>query len=578
MAPSAGHAATSTSNGGQRLPPGGLRPTAKSAALSPRVRGPQRMVSASASLGGGADRLGVDGAVSPGVPVRTARGLRTPATSNHPGAGGLSSGTSLPSSAQVPVAIQPAGRSSLGSRLEGSIGAKNRKLSGERVGGQSTHGYQANGSVLGPSGSSVNVSEAEVPFYASTVSSNGYPQIWATSVQTSPAPAVLVGSNAWAMTGNLPTGQSPRVIPAPLSPSAVAPSSEQWSLLDPSSPLSSSVQGTPCTRGGTVVVPGLRGSSNSHSPHPVTTPWPRSSGHRTPAAPPRFVTRSASDMGSALPRSHVLRSAPPGNNGEVMDRGAAAAAVALLAKEAQEAKLESEFLRRIEALEAKVEDRDGLLAKLSRQQARLDRLETLARENEILKAQMRGEQRREQFDRRPVAAPQAVVQVAEQRPASKDNRATKRPGVVRQASGRIRQEPRDVRIITARDEEAERREVTALHEENGDMEGRSPTRTSTSAPSRAARVQRSSSSGTFSPPAADRSTLVAPRRMVSAPQEYTAPSDAMKVGKKVAASSELECRLEELELALGLQPGSCTKYPLKRSTRETNAVVRERSV
>jgi len=257
-----------------------------------------------------------------------------------------------------------------------------------------------------------------------------------------------------------------------------------------------------------------------------------------------------------------------------MDRGAAAAAVALLAKEAQEAKLESEFLRRIEVLEAKVDDRDGLLAKLSRQQARLDRLELLARENEILKAQMRGDQRRENFDRRP-GPHQVVVQTAE-RPVSKDNRPTRRLGVDRQASGRM---DREVRIVTARDEAVERREASTVPEENGDMEGRSPTRTSISAPSRAARVQRSSSSGTFSPPPPDRHALVAPRRMVSAPQEFTAPSDVFKVGKKVPASSELECRLEELEMALGLQPGACTKYPMKRPLREnSNAVVRERSV
>lgn len=51
--------------------------------------------------------------------------------------------------------------------------------------------------------------------------------------------------------------------------------------------------------------------------------------------------------------------------------------------------VEHQFLRRIQALEAKVSDRDGLLEKLSRQQARLDRLECLAEENEMLRAQLR---------------------------------------------------------------------------------------------------------------------------------------------------------------------------------------------
>lgn len=59
-------------------------------------------------------------------------------------------------------------------------------------------------------------------------------------------------------------------------------------------------------------------------------------------------------------------------------------------------------MRRIEMLEAQVSDRDGLLAKLSRQQARLDRLECLARENEMLRAQMRGDRRAEhERERRP---------------------------------------------------------------------------------------------------------------------------------------------------------------------------------
>merc|ERR1719198_1638661 len=127
--------------------------------------------------------------------------------------------------------------------------------------------------------------------------------------------------------------------------------------------------------------------------------------------------------------------------------GGAAAAAALLARECQDAKLETEFLRRIEALEAKVGDRDSLLAKLSRQQARLDRLESLARENEILKAHMRG-QARLTGDKVPAAGAGGD--------RGKDSTHGRRQGVHRQASGRLRphaeEKAPEVRIVTARDE------------------------------------------------------------------------------------------------------------------------------
>lgn len=50
--------------------------------------------------------------------------------------------------------------------------------------------------------------------------------------------------------------------------------------------------------------------------------------------------------------------------------------------------LEQILLERIAALEAQVVDRHGLVAKINRQQEQLDRLETLAKENAILKAQV----------------------------------------------------------------------------------------------------------------------------------------------------------------------------------------------
>lgn len=257
--------------------------------------------------------------------------------------------------------------------------------------------------------------------------------------------------------------------------------------------------------------------------------------------------------------------------------GSAAAEVALLARECKDAKLESEFLRRIEALEAKVGDRDGLLQRLSRQQARLDRLENLARENEILKAQMRGEHRQH-----PSKAAGTGGFQAER--AGKDQSLTRRLAVNRQASGRLRHEerPAEVKIMTARDEAAMRREaVSPGLEETTDAEARSSlgdrhvaARVLPPGHGPVRQVHRCSSSGNVSPPVPER--VAAPlRRMVSAPQEFAVPSEA----REQPQSSELETRLEELEFALGLQPGACSKPTLQRPLRDnSNAVFRERSV
>jgi len=68
---------------------------------------------------------------------------------------------------------------------------------------------------------------------------------------------------------------------------------------------------------------------------------------------------------------------------------------------------EVELMKRIEMIEAKVVDRDGLVARLSRQQARLDKLEALARENDILRAQVRGEHRRAEFGKSPAGKEQS---------------------------------------------------------------------------------------------------------------------------------------------------------------------------
>lgn len=306
---------------------------------------------------------------------------------------------------------------------------------------------------------------------------------------------------------------------------------------------------------------------------PRTAPLPRSASEATggPSAPRTLHARRA----PAAAAARNADAAEPRDMWPDIERGFgaaalgasvgdAAAAAAALARECQEAKLETEFLRRIEALEAKVGDRDGLLAKLSRQQARLDRLETLARENEILRAQVRGDQRRDHFDQRQAAASTAGGGKA---PGGGKERQVRRPAVDRQNSGRQQQhQPREVKIVTAQEE------ALSLLEETGDVD--SARETARPAPGGlpaglpARQVHRCSSSGTFSPPA--EKPAVAPRRMFSAPQEYL-PSEGLKaqVGQP---GSELESRLEELELALGLQPGVCAKSSTQRP------VMRERSV
>lgn len=608
----------------------GLQSRAKTAVLSPRVRPPpQRMVSVPLSAMGGVYRdPNLEHCMSPAAPLA------------HP-LQAVPASASMVSPSGHAVAASSAGaalkRSSLGGRAGTSVGARQRNSSTERYSAVVPPREDEDTSFLSHAGGASSPSYG--PAAAMAPGSPGQARLWASS----PSTAVY---HAWGVHGQLSAtaGMSPRVAVA--APSAPGP--QDFSV-------SAAAQGFANSMVPAVLVPGLR-SSASHSPGPVTAPWPRSPGTAgaparqfsgdlptgvvrqasgraqirlatdpnaasvagvlTPGHPhSRLMPRSASDVsGGASTGSRMIpvrgpafvgssQQAPTVWQQEALSRsfkeqemlssvgadptglraqmerlygpgGAAAAAVAA-AKECQDAKLETEFLRRIQALEAKVGDREALLAKLSRQQARLDRLENLARENEILKAQMRGEQRRDNFsNQRPVAGGSAASSI-------KDQQFGRRLGVNRQASGRAKPEASpswaspEVRILTVSDAT----EASPRQEDGGEPEPESTDmrvpRVAPPGSSCAQDVRRCSSSNTFSSSSLDHERMapVAPRRFSSAPQEFMTSADALK-GEPLAPTV-LESRLEELELALGLQPGVCAKPSLGA---KTNAVTRERSV
>lgn len=115
------------------------------------------------------------------------------------------------------------------------------------------------------------------------------------------------------------------------------------------------------------------------------------SGTPVPQQPPPMLMRSASDASGAFGVFGTQKMM-------VQTASAHVATPKLVQRQIHPpvpaASQDSEILRRLEAIEAKVGDRCGLLEKLSKQQAQLDRLENLARENEQLRAQVRNDQRR----------------------------------------------------------------------------------------------------------------------------------------------------------------------------------------
>lgn len=218
--------------------------------------------------------------------------------------------------------------------------------------------------------------------------------------------------------------------------------------------------------------------------------------------------------------------------------------------------MEQEFLRRIEVLEQKVVDRDGLLAKLTHQQARLDRLETLARENEMLKAQMRDDLRRRPNTER--GSSKDARRAAGGKPSMAGG-GQSRSDISRTDIGRSDSASREA--LLSRDMLPARRVVSPPPAE---MDKRTEPCSPQVAVSH--QVHRCSSSGLVSPPPPDRVDRPPPRRMMSAPMDYVPPQYETA---KVVTASDLESRLEELEQALGLQPGANGKC---------NGVMRERSV
>eukprot|EP00927_Polykrikos_kofoidii_P003096 TRINITY_DN11222_c0_g1_i3.p1 TRINITY_DN11222_c0_g1~~TRINITY_DN11222_c0_g1_i3.p1 ORF type:complete len:768 (-),score=111.22 TRINITY_DN11222_c0_g1_i3:134-2437(-) len=235
----------------------------------------------------------------------------------------------------------------------------------------------------------------------------------------------------------------------------------------------------------------------------------------------------------------------------------------------------TEFMGRIEALEAKVVDRDGRIVKLSRQQARLDRLlETLARENELLKSQMQSEPRRQEVDRRQYTGGVRTTKeehggglsVGGVRVATCASGVAPVTGVTRsRASGGHTGAGSGTMGVCggARSggNSSSRGDGTSPRVEAGFRRGMG------SAPCNVeVAVATTSSLAAAAAPVTHGSTTMGspmqPRRLVSSPAHHDCSSrslasrEELKVhGKKSLPRTELESRLEELEMALGLQPG-----------------------
>mmetsp|Transcript_68949 Transcript_68949/g.191986 ORF Transcript_68949/g.191986 Transcript_68949/m.191986 type:complete len:753 (+) Transcript_68949:124-2382(+) len=255
------------------------------------------------------------------------------------------------------------------------------------------------------------------------------------------------------------------------------------------------------------------------------------------------------------------------------------------------------FIKRIEALEAKVIDSEGLVTKLSRQQARLDRLEVLARENEVLRAKVRGEQRRTDSDQRRISPPHKCHS-SEQAGGGVASGVNSPPrghpfpsGRQRYISGRFSPgaaggagigrsdvaSPREAPAVPRRGMTGGTGSTAAHHHgalplsRGSDQSLARASATSSVALSKGRPVateggtggsgggltaaERSSCGDVATSP---RSSL--PRRLVSSPalQESARSlgSEGVARQEQVVPRCELESRLKELELALGLQPGS----------------------
>jgi len=648
-------------------------PMGSSGAMSPRVRGPQRMVSASATLGGGcidrlADRFGDQQAFSPApVPGQGSRSARVAAPTGGNSVA-AASGTSAATGSSNHGAHSPPARSSFGVRASNnSIGANRRNKSVERglspgvpATRQAPQGSVTLATADGLSHSyavvaeGVEAEDAYLTRIQPHPSSASRPHLWVPTSATPPAASsVYIPRSCWTHLDTYrPVPQSGYLassVPQPPSGYLNRPTSlevAQQAGLQPSS-----LQGLGSSKMAGIAVQGLSGAGLSGAGlrsqvAPPSSQWPRAgagyaggyggcsprmgleiSGALTPAQPPpsfasaastpasaAAMMRSASDLpggarfpvaggpgtpqptgscsgsavtpGSSIPEPRDLRVASesiisrmPRHCQNLDDSNISGSTVDSVSRQSSKAngpqvasmslvpEMEQEFLRRIEVLEQKVVDRDGLLAKLTHQQARLDRLESLARENEMLKAQMRDDLRR-----RPVTERGTSKDAARRASSGKSSMAgggQNRSDNSRTDSSHNRNDSVGREALLPREVLSARRMVSPPAAETPDkgVEPCSPNGSRTSLSVGVSQVHRCSSSGLVSPPpATDRVDRPPPRRMMSAPMDYVPPQYETA---KVVTASDLESRLEELEQALGLQPGVNGKC---------NGVMRERSI
>lgn len=208
---------------------------------------------------------------------------------------------------------------------------------------------------------------------------------------------------------------------------------------------------------------------------------------------------------------------------------------------------QQELLKRLEAIEAKVSGRDQLLAKLSKQQARLDRLEVLARENEMLRAQVRNPQAKatETTTRTQLAAtPTTTV---------KDQLASRSRGVTGRVSGALQGGARGLPTKEAQ-QQASRLEPSIMmsSHDSGSLAGGAI----------------GSDVGT-----SNGCRMLSPRMELAhagvVGKETAVPTAPASWGKLPGTGSglprnELESRLSELEMALGLPPGGAEALGQRR--------------
>eukprot|EP00931_Biecheleriopsis_adriatica_P027399 TRINITY_DN16493_c0_g1_i2.p1 TRINITY_DN16493_c0_g1~~TRINITY_DN16493_c0_g1_i2.p1 ORF type:complete len:719 (+),score=138.85 TRINITY_DN16493_c0_g1_i2:124-2157(+) len=226
--------------------------------------------------------------------------------------------------------------------------------------------------------------------------------------------------------------------------------------------------------------------------------------------------------------------------------------------------VEGELLKRIAAIEAQVVDRNGLLAQISRQQEQLDRLETLAKENAALRAQVaRRSDARRPPAKEPSSGPSPATQRSRARPGNgmqAPSNLTRRLGQVPGATNQV-QGHRGSPNLDSSSRESPPPTLTPRQLVSSPLSPTAVKSSQQSVPqlklSSAQEVSRSASQDLLRPRShmqEDEATSPTASPRGSVPQMPTIFSAKQSMPKK--DQQDLECRLGELEMALGLTLGA----------------------